>query len=725
MLDIGTVHTPVSTGLRARCTRLLAGALLLTAIDAAQSAATDSAAATVRSGNLEEVEVWNSRLFDPAAPTSAGSRLNLSILDTPASIELIDGDVIRLRGDASIVEAVTRATGISTVANPGNGGTGLAARGFSGHGSVMQLYDGMRLYVGAGTVTFPFDPWMAERIEVLRGPASVLYGEGAVGGAINIVPRQPNPDERELASQVSYGSYDTMRAALGSGGPLNSIVSYRFDVSRNTSDNWMDRGKEESLALAGTVRIAPSDNLFFALSHDYGEQEPLRYFGTPLIDGRLDERNVERNYNVRDSAMRYRDNRTRLRTQWQASEAITLRNDLYRLTTARLWRNAESYSFNGDTGEIDRMDYLGIEHDESQVGDRLDVTIRHTLAGLPNTTVLGVEANRIKFKHTNNFSYEGSSSVAPFDFDPGYFDDPVGAIPAYRTTSRQSAVFAEDRLELDERWSVVGGVRADRTEVERDISETGARQFEETFDSTGWRLGVVAQLAPTMSLYGQYSTGADPLGSLITTSVAQKDLDLATAVQYEVGFKQSLWDKKAQWTVALYDITKKKLLTRDLNNPGTSIPVGERSSRGIEGTVAVQLTPAWFVEANAALLEAKFDDFAEPSGTGLVSRNGNVPPGIPEQTANLWVTWQFAASWRVQGGVRYVGRTYSDNANTFDVPDYTVLDASLQWALTPNIRAGLRGYNLTDETYATTTYNDEQWILGRPRSGELMVNVNF
>lgn len=700
--------------------------LLLPAIaTSAESSHAPPQVASGRGNTLEEVAVWGSSLQDPAATGSAGSRMNLSIFETPASIEILDAEILRQRGDASIVDAVTRTTGITTVANPGNGGTGLAVRGFSGHGSVMQLYDGMRLYVGAGTVTFPFDPWMAEHIEVLRGPASVLHGEGAVGGAVNIVPRRPSLDQHELETQISYGSYNTVRTALGAGGPVNHVVSYRFDVSENSSEGWLDRAEDKSLALAGTVRIAPADSLSFVLSHDYAEQEPMRYFGTPLIAGTLDDRNVERNYNVSDSAMRYTDNRTRLRTDWQLSQAITLRSELYRLTTDRLWRNAESYFWNGASGQIDRLDYLGIEHDQSQVGNRTDVTIRRPLLGSLNTAVVGLEANRIRFEHTNNFSYEGFSSVDPYAFDPGFFDDPAGGIPAYQTLSHQLAAFAEDRLELNGRWSVVGGIRADRTEVRRDNLQTATRLFEESFDSLGWRFGVVAQLAPTFSSYGQYSTGADPIGSLITTSVAQKDLDLATAAQYEIGLKQSLWENKAQWTVALYQITKKKLLTRDRDNPSVSIQVGERSSRGIEVTLALQPTPAWSVDVNAALLDARFEDFTESSGGALISRNGNVPPGIPEETANLWVTWQFTPGWRVQSGLRYVGMTYSDNANIYKVPEYTILDAAIEWAVTRNVRAGVRGHNLTDERYAATTYNDEQWILGRPRAGELTVNVSF
>jgi iron complex outermembrane receptor protein len=115
----------------------------------------------------------------------------------------------------------------------------------------------------------------------------------------------------------------------------------------------------------------------------------------------------------------------------------------------------------------------------------------------------------------------------------------------------------------------------------------------------------------------------------------------------------------------------------------------------------------------------------ELSAGALVSRNGNVPPDVPEQHANLWATWQFAPAWQARAGLRYVGETYSDNANAFRVPDYMVVDASVDWAFSKSVLLSLRGYNLLDEEYVTSTYNNEQWLLGRPRSMELSLNVRF
>lgn len=153
--------------------RILPGTLLT--IIAAPAAAQAAVPQRIDSSTILVVGEKEKTSLD--VPNATGSRLNLTPLETPASITTIDGDTIRARGDQSIVEAQTRAPGITSVANLGNGGTALAARGFSGQGSVLQLIDGVRLFPAAGTITFPTDPWMVEKIDVLSGPASVLYGQ--------------------------------------------------------------------------------------------------------------------------------------------------------------------------------------------------------------------------------------------------------------------------------------------------------------------------------------------------------------------------------------------------------------------------------------------------------------------------------------------------------------------------------------------------------------------
>ena len=243
----------------------------------------DGSALTLPTGTISAAASEADDSISLATPTSAGSRLGLSALETPASTDSLSGDRIRARGDRSIQDAVSRSAGISRTGTPGDGGTSLSARGFTGQSSVMQLYDGNRMYTGMGTVTFPVDTWAVERVDVLRGPASVLYGEGATGAVINTVPKKPFSGEIENHLRLGYGSFDRQQQALDSGGSLSDTLSYRLNLNRERSNGWIDRGDSSGDFVSAALRWQARDDLAFTLAHDYGDQNPMNYFGTPLI----------------------------------------------------------------------------------------------------------------------------------------------------------------------------------------------------------------------------------------------------------------------------------------------------------------------------------------------------------------------------------------------------------------------------------------------------------
>jgi iron complex outermembrane receptor protein len=683
---------------------------------------------------LETVEVFGRRIEGlglSETSTGTGSRLELSPLQTPASFEVLAGDVIRQRGDPSIVASVTRAVGITSEATPGDGGTALSTRGFVGHSSVMYLLDGARLFVGAGTVTFPFDPWSVDRIEVLHGPASVMYGQGAIGGVINIVSRRPNTEQQEGQVELAFGEDSRSHAALDLSGPLSDSWAYRFDASYTQSDNWVDRADSDSLAIAGTLQWDVSDSLRLSLSYDYGDQNPMEYFGTPLIDGRLDASLRHQNYNVRDKKIHYRDAWTRFKAQWQASDTVQVNNQAYWLDVDRQWRNVEEYEFNPQTQGVDRFSYIGILHHQQQIGDTADVRFTQQLFGLENQVAAGFDFNHVRFTHVNNFNdpqFDAQSSVPLRNVDPGVFLDLSPTIPRFRTETDQYSLFFEDRLVLNEQWSVIGGARYDHAELDRTNLIDPAASFDATFSDTSWRVGVVFQPVAALSFYGQYSTAVDPIGSLITTSASAAQFDLTRGSQLEVGVKQSLWDQRLEWTLAAYRVEKKNLLTQNpaSANPQDILQVGQQSSRGVEASLALNVDDRWRIDANAAVLTAKFDEFGEEDDDGtIVSRNGLRPPSVPEQAANLWVSWAVTDQWNARAGLRYVGKRFTDTANQLELPSYTVVDAGVDWAPTPQLALTAALRNVTDEIYGVAAYTTQQWILGQPRTAELTARYRF
>lgn len=657
--------------------------------------------------------------------TSTGSNLDLSRLDTPASIDVVTSKQLEERGDISLQDAITRAPGISTMAHPGNGGSALSARGFTDSVSVMRLYDGMRQYGGA-SLTFPFDTWSIERIEVMRGPASVIYGDGAIGAVVNVVPKQPTRGAIQTDVLAGIGTENSRRFAIGSGGAIDERWSYRVDASSDRSDGWVDRGDYSNRGFSGALRLDISPQLNIRLSAAKGKQEPMRYFGTPLVNGQPDAAIARENYNVGDSVIQYDDRWVDLLVNWTPNNATTVRSRFYDLSSDRHWRDVEAYLYNPLTRLIDRSQATEILHDQSQTGNTTDAAFRGALFGLTNQFSIGFDFNSTRFTHTNN-TYVGSApSVDPYNPAPGNFSSAIPTIPRYASDARQYAWFAEDRLALSERWSMLAGLRYDHAQVSRTDLVAKQLAYDRTFTNVGWRLGTVYQMTPQFAVYGQYARAADPISSQLFLSPANSKFDSATGRQLEVGLKQAFADGGGEWTLAVYDIAKHNLLTRDATNPAQSIQVGQRSSRGIEATGSLLLAPGWSAEANVSVLRARFDDFSESSGGVLVSRAGNTPPNVAKRLANLWLHHEFTSAWTGSMGLRYVGESNADNANTIKLPAYAVTDASLRWKVAANTSLTLRAANLFDKRYFTTAYyTPTQWFYGRDRRTDLILNHRF
>ncbi|MGE8389150.1 MAG: TonB-dependent receptor [Pseudomonas sp.] len=662
---------------------------------------------------------------DLATPTPAGSRLNLSALETPASTSSITAEQIQQRNNLTVQDAVTRSPGITFVGSPGDGGTGLSARGFTGQGSVMTLFDGARLYTGAGTQTFPVDPWMVERIDVIRGPASVLYGEGATGAVINVIPKKPVTGDIHNHLRLGYGSWDRQQLGLDSGGSLSQRLSYRLTLNQQAGNGWVDRTDSRSLALSAALRFDASDDLSFTLAHERGDAQPANYYGTPLIDGHYRSSLRKKNYNIQNDVQRYHDEWTRLTTDWAINDQLSASNQLYYIKSRRHWRNAEDYSWDADRGQLLRQSYLQIKHNQEQTGDRQTFTFDHSLFGLASRTLVGAEYNKVRFNVDSNAPYNdaGGDYIDPWQPTPGWFHSDSPTRPQTLSTTHTVALFAENRMQLTERLSLVTGVRRDQNHIDRDNLTNNTRS-DRSLQGGNWRAGLVFAATDNLSLYGQYSTSEDGVNNLISLSPTQMNYDLTESKQTELGLKQRFWEGRGEWTLAAFHIVKKKLLVDD---PLTheKQQAGQQTSDGLEATLELALPQQWQVSANASLLRARYDDFDETAGGVPQDRSGNRPANVPRRTANLWLTKGFGQQVEAGIGARYVDERYADTANTQRAPGYTVVDANIGWQLLPDVRLGLQLNNLFDREYVASAFSGTQWIMGVPRSYFATVDYSF
>ncbi|WP_438481419.1 TonB-dependent receptor [Oleiharenicola lentus] len=694
-----------------------------------------------------------------AAPAT-GSRLALTNRDLPASVSIITQEVMQLRGFRTAVEAVEGAVGMT-------GGTqfgsipGFATRGFTGN-SVTVLRDGIRQNTASQSAR-TVDAFNLDRVEILKGPASLLFGEGAIGGAVNYISKSP---DRVARGEVfaSYGAWNNTRLGLGYGGPLvKDKFFFRADVSHTERDGFVERNHQRYTGFSGALGWDVALALKLTLSTTYLEDWNESYYGNPviydavdrydpvtgtttrlvakansatdsLVNSRVDPAARRTNYNILDNYAETENSFHRLRAEWTPASEWTIANETYVTTQVLRWRNLESNLWNPVTQLVERSAFTHIYRDDLLTGNRLDVTHKGELFGRTNRFVIGgfVEHNDLTRGGTPAGYATTLSSVTLLNPDVGVGP---GDGARFQKTSNvfidTAALYLENALDVTASLKLVVGLRRDFIALSRRTlvtpSNPTAITFNKDYSPTTGRAGLVWSATKHVNLYASYSRAAEPVTQLVSLNTAQNDFALQTGRQFEAGAKGSFAEGKIDFTVALYDIEKNNLLSSTLD-PLTGLrisqQIGAQVSQGTEIAVAYLPTRDWRFEANFAWTwTAEFKDFRENLGTGVISRDGNRPANVPEIVANAYVSKTFGKHWRIGGGPRYVGERTANNANLIWTPAYTTLDASLSYALA-RWSVTLRGRNLLDKNY-------EEWATGLmqrladPRSAEVSARYRF
>ncbi|MEK2607623.1 TonB-dependent receptor [Pseudomonas shirazensis] len=671
-------------------------------------------------------------------PIRTGSKLGLTARQTPASVSVSDRSVIEQRGAKDTQDVINAMTGVNASANPGYGGF-VSYRGFT-QNQVTQLFNGINL--GYSSATRPVDAWVIDRVELIGGPSSFLHGAGAVGGSINYISKLASRDQQTIDGRLRYGSFDDSEIAFGinqalASSPAEAHHFVRLDFSRGHSNGYIDRNERDTDSLALSLLSELTPDLTHTLAIEYQQDKEVSpYWGAPILPGRstmkIDNGRRFENYNVADGRYEQRVRWLRSMLDYQISDATSVHNTLYHYDAQRDYRNLERYSYNAASNVQRGSPYLQ-RHEQTVLGDRIELRHANTLHGLSSQWAMGVDYSRMR---QDLYPTAGSWSdvVDPDHFDPGSFGD----IPGVNTgLTRQRhhqidnrAVFAENRLQLTDRLALLTGLRYDYLEMQVDnygtVSPTSPAYFERRWESLSGRVGLTYELTPSASVYLQYSTAADlPAGSLAAATYSNVGLfDLSKGEQWEAGSKFDFLEGRGAATIALYQIVRKDFTVRDSSNPNLTVQAGQQTSRGIELAGRFQVTPTLLAEANYAYVDAQYDEFNEAANGISVSRKGNAPVNVPANVGNLWLTYSFDTAWSMGVDGRYVGSVYADNANTLKAPAYTLFGAFARYQVDRNTALTARVRNLTDEVYAKQAYG-LQYYMGAPRALELAMDVRF
>jgi iron complex outermembrane receptor protein len=650
--------------------------------------------------------------------STTGSKTDTPIVETPQSISVVTRQQMEDQDPQRVSQALRYTAGVlpESLGNMTKlESTNIFSRGFP----LDEYQDGLKLLGGSWGVA-EIEPYNLERIEVLRGPASVLYGQADPAGIVNLVSKRPSAQPFHEV-ELQGGSFDQIGGAFDFTGPIDKDGKflYRLTGLGRTADTQVDFTKDQRLTISPALTWQPNEDtsLTFLMNYQYdpggGFYNWLPAAGTVLHNP---NGGISTSFNPGEPDFdEYR------RDQYSIGYLFEHRfNDV--------WSVRQNFRYNHVDTTYDALLAFGLEPDQRTLDrytwrDKEDidaftvdnqVQAKFSTGPLKHTFLLGLDYQRRDYNQKLGYDFATTPSIDVFD--PNYhidIDTPDWASDVDQTTN-QIGVYAQDQMRLDH-WAFLLGGRNDWADnsYKDHLSDDHGSQSDRKFT---WRAGLVYLFDNGLAPYASYSTSFNPQ---IGTDASGQAFKPTTANQYEIGLKYQPPNFDGFITGSLFQLTEQNVLTVDPNNPGFSVQTGEIRSRGAEVEAHVNITPNWSVVGAYAFLDndiTKANDGTE----------GNTPAQFPRHMASLWSDYTFDTGalngLTLGGGVRYVGSSFGDNENSFKVPSYTLFDASLQYdlgALGTSLdgwKLGVNATNLLDRKYVASCNGDSFCAYGLRRT---------
>ncbi|MEM5510042.1 TonB-dependent siderophore receptor [Pseudoalteromonas sp. AS71] len=676
-----------------------------------------------QSDKIETIEVTGrAQQFYLETESKIGTKTNLDLIKLPQSAQVLTEQLIIDQAARDITDLYRSIAGVSEYSY-----SGVTFRGFRDDANV--FYDGVRgdPYSGFGVPQL----FNVERVEVLKGPASALYGGGEPGGMINYVTKKPSYlEKREL--KLTLGNYNTRGASLDMTGGLSDTMAYRLGGFYEEQDSFRNNADSANTELTGGLLFDLSDSTTLTTSIDYIKQDlgGNRLRGVPVDDN--GNFLVDPSYNANESF------------DYQDMEALVLQAEL-------------NHSFSDDFSVSSTVRYLDNERDqayhESQnwvdvngdgVANIDDETIRREYRkqfraneeiSLTTDFVYNVEQGNLE----HQFLFGGDYHVVETQYDylrARYEADGVANLNIYTLNYGETdpstynltdldrdgvdtdrfGVYAQDVISIGEQWTVIAGLRYDYfKELNK---ETG---FSYSDNGVTPRVAVTYQPIENTSVYINYSESFNPTSSGDQEDVVgEGNLDPETGKQTELGMKNRWFDGKIMSTFAVYQINKENVVMSNPDDTGAGdgiaalLNIGEVESRGFETTLVGDLSEHWTITANYAYNDTQVVDGVTGDTLSDTFGDGSRFANAPRHQAGLWSRFGLdSINSSIAFGANYVSEQVSSDGQK--VKPFTVFDMS--WTSRfDDVLLSVNINNLFDKEYAVSGFSQRNGHFpGSPR----------
>lgn len=671
----------------------------------------------------------------------SATRTDTPIRDVPQSIQVITRKVIEEQRTFRLQNTLENISGINATESAASLYDSLIIRGFTATD---------RSYFRNGLLD-PFaqftasDTYNIRRLEVLKGPAAVLYGQGDPGGIINIVTNKALPNA-SYSANVTLGNFHFYRSELDATGPLNAAktVLYRINVAGQKAGSFMDYANRDLAAIAPSITWLMSSRTTLTVDADYLRRWSNDPYGLPAEGTFLPNPNgpIPRN---RSTTLG--DFSTLNRTSYRFGYDLTHQfNDKWSV------RNAFRHTIVEDDRNNLYAGYAGILEPDFRTIQRFQVlqpgvARRHANSMITNlvghfrvlemdhTLLTGIELRQEK---TDQFIFT-AAGAPPLDlYAPDYGLAPLpfdGNRVSNRADNKTAAVYLQDQVTILPNLKFTGGLRFDY--VHQFLQSAGGPQNTSDSHAVSPRLGIVYQPVEPVSLYTSWTKGFQP-SSASSFNPNGELFKPERSTQYEIGIKTFFFDNRVSATLAWFHLTRENLVTSNpdpaLALQGFAVQTGEQRSRGIELDVTAQLTPGWNLVTGYAYTDA---EVTKDNDLSLVAKR---LANVPYNKFTLWSTYHIQEGmlqgFGIGGGLfAYTGRNASIFGDQTEMPGYIRADAALyynhdmqkgNWLGARSMHLALNVRNLLDQRYVATSYNgSNQFFFGEPRTVLATVGLRF
>lgn len=660
---------------------------------------------------------------DQSSATKSGS----SVMNTPQSVSTITRKQLDDQNYQTASQAMGYSAGVLAGVDVNARADSVFLRGFGAFGTATQyasFLDGMKLAKGQAFAVPSMDPYLLDRIDVLKGPSALMYGQTSPGGVVNMVSREPGADPHgEL--RLEAGSHGRTQGGFSSQGALDPEGKWQYSLAAIARDAGTRYSgvREQRLGIAPALTWQPDAGTKLTLSAFYQRDPEGGYFNSILARQLAPEkfRNyLDRNLNVGDRDFDHYD-----RTQYgigyafehALNEQLTFKS---KFRYSHVNTDMSSYQMTGLLNEAGLMPRQALNSVERASGITFDnyLESRFATGQVRHTVVAGVDVQRSQSDWLYRYGQAPALDVtAPVSAVPL---TPLAPIIDNHETLRQTGLYIQDQLSWN-RWHAVIGARYDWASqaTKNRLVNSWQRQSDK---KPSYRLSLLYRFDNGLAPYFSYSTSFEPTSGVGADGSAFVP---RTAKQYEAGIKYQPTGINAMFTASIFDIRQKNVLTPGAM-PGFNVQQGEIRSRGLELEVRGNITPNLDVIAAYTLLNTEITESSMPDVIG------KRPQAVPRQFGSVWANYRVSkgilAGLRMGAGIRLVGSSFGDDENEVRSAGHGVVDAALAYdlgAISPamkGVRATLNVNNLFDKKYYASCssgffcqYGNERQVLAGVR----------